>query len=81
GLPVDAERLLRQVLASAPTNTDALANLASALQAQGRHTEARALVAQLAALEPDPPLRALYAAKLERLGRRADTPANLPLSR
>jgi len=81
GLPVDAEPLLRQVLARTPTQTDALANLASALQAQGRHAEARALVAQLAALEPDPPLRALYAAKLERLDRRADTPANLPLSR
>lgn len=80
GLPAEAEALLRSVLAGRPGQTDALANLVAALQAQGRAAEAQAVVAQLAALEPDPPLRAFYAAKLERLTRHSDTPADRPAS-
>ncbi len=55
GDPAPAERVFGYVLAREPNNTQALANLADALERQGRTAEAEALRHRLAQLEPDPP--------------------------
>lgn len=55
GLPAPAEQVFRQVLASDPTHTRALHNLAQVVAEQGRTAEARAMREQLVRLDPEPP--------------------------
>ncbi|MCC6197928.1 MAG: tetratricopeptide repeat protein [Burkholderiales bacterium] len=50
-----AEAVLRVVLAREPRNPQVLANLVTVLDAAGKLTEARAVAAALAQIEPDPP--------------------------
>lgn len=59
GLAADAEPLLQHVLAVAPEQPDALANLRATLKALGRDAEAQAVAQRLARLEPFPPLHFL----------------------
>jgi tetratricopeptide (TPR) repeat protein len=55
GNPGEAVRTFERVLATAPNDTRALANLAAAYGRQGRTVEAAATRQRLAALEPYPP--------------------------
>ena len=53
--PARAERVLRSALEHAPGNPRVMANYAQALHGVGRHDEASAYEARLAAIEPYPP--------------------------
>ncbi len=55
GNAAEAAQVFEHVLAFDAVNTRSLANLAEALQRQGRSDEARAARARLVAVEPDPP--------------------------
>ena len=55
GNAAEAERVFEHVLAFDAVNTRSLANLAEALQRQGRADEARAARERLVAIEPHPP--------------------------
>ncbi len=70
GLGRIAEEIFRQVLASDPDNGGVLANLAVALQTQGRDAEARAVFEQALRSQPDnAQLRFNYGAALLEAGR------------
>lgn len=56
-MPAAAESAFTHVLQHGPDNAQALANLASALKAQGRNAEAEAVQKRLARVEPVPPFR------------------------
>ena len=53
----EAERVLRYVVDIEPANIDAMTNLVTVLEDQGRVAEAAALAARLARIEPDPPFK------------------------
>lgn len=55
GLPEQADAALRLTLAREPEQLNALHNRVAVLDAMGRHAQARALAAQVAARQPDPP--------------------------
>lgn len=55
GLPEAAQRVLAHVIGQEPSNTLALSNQVSALEALGRDAESQALQARLRSIEPAPP--------------------------